>query len=150
MWDIPTWGNYIGHLSGFIALLLSLYNWKKSLVKIRVEIELLPLNHGCWSINALVVNDSSRSVSVLKTHVQSGNRILNAIKPTLSKGMYLYMHNGINVAHSRELILLPTTFQAYEAKQLELVIYEDPTTNKSHFVIVANGKKYKTKMPPPI
>lgn len=148
--NLSQWFNHLGNISGFVALLLSLYNWKKSLLKLRVEIKTTPLDDNCWGVDFLISNDSSRAVSILKAEISQGdNTSLKKVEVRNTKsGRALYMLNGFSVAVAVHEFVFPVKIDAFGSRHLEFVVIGEPDPKKSRLVIYTPGKKHKFKINP--
>ena len=131
----------------FIALLLGIYNWRKSLVKLRADIFIHPLNGECWAIEIMLSNDSSRPVSILNSKVVVAKTELNQVecRPTRA-GFHVYMFNGANVGQTNNPTTFPFQIAAYGARNMEMVLSQQPDVAQCKIHIQTPGKLFKFKV----
>lgn len=139
--------SYISLAISAIALFISLHNWRQSLGRIGAKISIIELKNDCWSVEAVVINKSSRTISLLDWYPVIGGLKPDLIEPRITKsGTYAFMKDGEMVGHSKTYPSPPIHVGAYETRLLDMVFSQNPTPKKSYIVIQTSGRKYKFKM----
>ncbi|MET1173765.1 hypothetical protein [Paenibacillus amylolyticus] len=139
--------SYISLAISAIALSLGLYNWKQSLIRFRATVQLEEVLKGCWNVKCTVTNDSSRSTSIIKAHIYSGEEMLNHIAATpIKNGKFMYKMDGESVAIANEIASFPLNFAPYETKVFNRIVTSKPGNQKSYLVIQTAKRRLKIKI----
>ena len=139
--------SYISLIISAFALFIGIYNWRQSLIRITAKIDVIELKNNTWSVGALIINKSSRTVSLLDWYTVIDDAKQELLEPRLSNnGMYVYMKDGEMVGHSNTYPRPPIHIGAYETQHIDMVFSQNPNTRNSYIVVQTSGRKFKFKV----
>lgn len=124
----------VGYISlgvAVISLLLGLYNWNQSLLRLRADIRSYHTLNGCWAVESVVSNKSSRPFTILSsTIVGPDNKPIQEVELRKANGFFVYMHDGSNVGTTKNPTSYPVQVSAYGAGELATVLVNKPVGAK--------------------
>ena len=123
--------SYISLSVAIISLLLGVYNWYQSVLRLYVDTKVYNTRDDYWAIEATICNLSARPVSILETRIIAPkNQTVEEAEIRKAAHFYVFMHNGANVGTINEYTDYPFQIPAYGAKTVVRVVLGKPTHMK--------------------
>jgi len=138
--------SYISLGVAVISLLLGIYNWYQSIVRLRIDTKIYNTVDDYWAVETVISNLASRPVTVLDTRlIPPKNQTLEEAELRRAKDFYVFMHDGRNVGATTFRTEYPLMIEAYGADTVIRIVNKKPAPN-TKFEIKTPTRRFRFKI----
>ena len=138
--------SYISLGIAVISLLLGIYNWYQSIVRLRIDAKIYNTVDDYWAVETVISNLAARPVTILDTRlIPPKNQTFVEAELRRARDFYVFMHDGRNVGTATFRTEYPLMLGAYGADTVLRIVNQKPAPN-TKFEIKTPTRRFRFKI----